>query len=151
MPPQLKVLLPLFAIFIVIFMVIRQFIVPASFGEYGFYRGNSLIDNANKKLVFSSKEVCIECHADINEKLHSDLHSDLSCIVCHGTGLEHANSPNSVKIIKNSGRENCGRCHSINPARSKDAVNQVDIAEHHKEKNDCIECHNPHQVWELKE
>jgi hypothetical protein len=151
MPPQLKVLLPAFAIFITIFIVIRHFLVPDSFGEYGYYRGNSLADIANKELVFANKEVCIDCHSDINEKLQSDLHSGLSCIVCHGAGLEHANAPDSIKIIKKSGRENCGRCHSINPARAKDAINQIDITEHHKEKNDCIECHNPHQVWEIKE
>ncbi len=151
MPPQLKVLLALFSIVIAIFLIIRNFLVPDSFGDYGHYRANALIDNASKELVFSNKEDCIECHSDINEKLQSDLHSGLSCIVCHGTGREHANAPDSIRIIKKSGRENCGRCHSINPARSKDVITQIDITEHHKEKNDCIECHNPHQVWELKE
>ena len=151
MPPQLKVLILLFAIVISLFVIIRQFLVPDSFGEYGHYRAASLIDNANKELVFSGKEACIECHSDINEMLLSDLHSGLSCNICHGPGLEHANAPDSIKIIKLSGRENCGRCHSINPARAKDAINQIDIIEHHKEKNDCIECHNPHQVWEIKE
>jgi hypothetical protein len=151
MPPQLKVLLPLFAIFITIFIIIRHFLVPASFGEYGHYRGNSLKDNVNKEMVFASKETCIECHPDMNEKLMSDLHSSLSCLVCHGTGLEHANSPDSANIVKKSGRAHCGRCHSINPARAKDAITQIDIVEHHKEKDNCIECHNPHRVWELKE
>jgi hypothetical protein len=151
MPPQLKILLPLFAIFITIFVIIRHFLVPASFGEYGHYRGNSLTDNANKEMVFASKETCIECHPDMNEKLMSDLHSGLSCLVCHGPGLEHVNAPDSANIVKKSGRAHCGRCHSINPARAKDAITQIDIAEHHKEKENCIECHNPHQVWELKE
>jgi hypothetical protein len=151
MPPQLKTLLTLFLIFIAIFFVIRHFLVPASFGEFGHYRGDAIIDISNKEMVFANREVCIECHSDINEKLQSDLHANLSCIVCHGPGLEHASFPDSVKIIKKSGRENCGRCHSINPARPKDMINQIDIVEHHKEKNDCIECHNPHQVWELKE
>jgi len=150
MPPQLKVLLPIFAIIVLVFVIIRHFLVPDSFGELGHYRANSLIDNANKEMVFASKKICIECHADISEKLQSDLHASLSCVVCHGPGLEHAYSPKTVKIIKKSGRENCGRCHSINPARLKEAVNQVDIVEHHKDKKDCIECHNPHQVWELK-
>ena len=118
--------------------------------DNGHYRANSLIDNANKEMVYASKKMCIECHADIGEKLHSDLHASLSCVVCHGPGLEHANSPKTVKIIKMSGRENCGRCHALNPARLKEAVDQIDVVEHHKDKNDCIECHNPHAVWELK-
>jgi DnaJ-class molecular chaperone len=151
MPPQLKVLIPLFVIFIAIFVVIRHFLVPVSFGEYGHYRGNSLIDNANREIVYSTKETCIECHPDINEKLQSDLHAHLSCVVCHGPGLEHANSPDASNIIKLSGRDHCGRCHGLNPARAKDAITQIDVKAHHIEKDNCIECHNPHQVWELKE
>ena len=150
MPPQLKVLLPIFAIIVLVFLIIRHFLVPDSFGENGHYRATSLIDNANKEMVYASKKMCIECHADIGEKLHSDLHASLSCVVCHGPGLEHSNSPKTVPIIKMSGREHCGRCHALNPARLKEAVNQIDVVEHHKDKKDCIECHNPHAVWELK-
>jgi hypothetical protein len=151
MPPQLKVLLPLFAIFILVFIVIRHFLVPDTFGQYGHYRGNSLIDNENRPQVYSNKATCIECHPDIYEKLQSDLHTGLSCVICHGPGLEHANSPDTLNIIKKSGREHCGRCHNINPARAAGAITQIDVSQHHTEKNDCIECHNPHAVWELKE
>ena len=151
MPPQLKVLLPLFTIFILIFLVISHFLVPDSFYENGHYRSNALHDLANMEMLTASKETCIECHPDINEKLLSDKHSGLSCLVCHGPGLVHANDPGSLNIIKKSGREHCGRCHSINPARSENVITQIDIAEHNIETDNCIECHNPHQVWELKE
>ncbi len=151
MPPQLKVLLPLFAIFILVFIIIRHFLVPDSFGEFGFYRGNALNDNANKELVFSNKKACIECHDDIGALLETDMHAGLSCVVCHGTGLEHAENPDASNIIKKSGREHCGRCHAINPARPADIITQIDVKEHHTERDDCIECHNPHAVWELKE
>jgi hypothetical protein len=151
MPPQLKVLLPLFAAFILIFIVFRHFLVPVSFGQYGHYRGNSLIDNANREMVYSNKETCIECHPDIYEKLQSDLHANLSCVICHGPGLEHAINPDSTNIVKKGSRAHCGRCHSLNPARAAGVITQIDVAEHHKEKNDCIECHNPHAVWDLKE
>jgi hypothetical protein len=150
MPPQLKVLLPLFAIFIAFFLVIRIFLVPDSFYEFGHYRGNSLIDNKNKELVFANKETCIECHPDIYEKLLTDKHAGLSCVICHGPGLEHSNSPDATNIVKKSGRAHCGRCHGINPARSS-LITQIEIDKHHIEKDNCIECHNPHQVWEIKE
>jgi NAD-dependent dihydropyrimidine dehydrogenase PreA subunit len=151
MPPQLKVLIPLFAAFVIIFLIIRHFIVPASFYEKGHYRANALIDIANREVVYSNKETCIDCHPDMYEKLQSDKHAHLNCLVCHGPGLEHANSPDSANIVKKSGREHCGRCHSINPARAEGAITQIDIKTHHIEKDNCIECHNPHQVWEIKE
>lgn len=151
MPEQLKRLLPLFVIFISLFILVRHFLVPDSFGEYGYYRGDALIDHENKEIVYSTTESCIECHPDIMEIMEMDLHSELSCLVCHGPGLQHSLNPESVGIEKPSGREFCGLCHSINPARSTNMVFQVDIREHHPERNDCIDCHNPHAVWEIKE
>ena len=151
MPPQLKVLVPLFAVFISIFLILRIFLVPDTFYEFGHYRGNSLADNANKEFVFSNKETCIECHPDIYEKQQSDLHAGLSCLICHGTGREHTESPEPSNILKKSGRDHCGRCHGNNPARSPNIITQINIEDHYSEKTNCIECHNPHQVWELTE
>ena len=148
MLPQLKVLMPLFGIFILIFLIIRHLLIPDSFGQDGYYRAASLNDNSHNKIVYAVKSQCIECHADIGEKLSSDVHSDLSCVTCHGPGLDHVNAPESVKIMKPGTRNDCSRCHALNPARQKSVINQIDPAKHHIEKNDCIECHNPHQVWE---
>ncbi|MCK4921588.1 MAG: hypothetical protein KAS71_11115 [Bacteroidales bacterium] len=151
MPEQLKRLFPLFAIFIIIFLIIRHLLIPDTFGLYGHYRGDALKDNANIELVYASKEACIECHSDIREMLEMDEHSDISCLSCHGPGLEHVENPETANIEKPGSREFCGRCHAINPARSTNMIIQVDIKEHHAEKKDCIDCHNPHQVWEIKE
>lgn len=148
MLPQLKVLLLLFGIFITIFLIARHFLIPDSFGQYGHYRGNSLKENADNEVVYSTKNQCIECHQDINEMLISDVHAEISCISCHGPGLEHVKAPEKQKIEKPGGRVNCGLCHAFNPARPKSAINQIDIVEHHKEIDNCVECHNPHQVWE---
>ena len=148
MPPQLKRLIPLFVAFIGLFLIIRYLLIPDSFGQYGHYRGDSLIDNASKEVVFASREQCIECHEDVKEKLENDVHADLSCLTCHGPGLAHVDNPEADNIIKESGREFCGRCHHINAARPIDVVFQVDIKTHHTENDNCIECHNPHQVWE---
>ncbi|MEN8226576.1 MAG: cytochrome c3 family protein [Bacteroidota bacterium] len=148
MPAQLKRLIPLFIIFVGLFLIVRYFLVPDSFGQYGHYRGESLKDNASKEVVFASREQCYDCHEDMQEKLENDVHSDLSCLTCHGPGLAHVTDPIEAKISKESGREFCGRCHDMNAARPIDVVLQVDIKTHHTEKQDCIECHNPHQVWE---
>jgi hypothetical protein len=151
MPSQLKVLLVLFTAFIAVFLIARHFLVPESFGQYGHYRGNSLSDNAGRELVFASKPDCIDCHSDIYDMIQSDKHAKLSCLICHGPGLEHVNNPDASNILKKSGRTHCGRCHAINPARAAGVITQIDIASHHIEKDNCIECHNPHKVWEIKE
>ena len=148
MPSQLKRLIPMFIVFIGLFLLVRHFLVPDSFGQYGHYRGDALIDVAAKELVHASKEDCYDCHDDIQEKLYNDLHADLSCLICHGPGLEHVDNPEAGNILKKSGREFCGRCHQFNAARSTDVIWQIDIKTHYTEKEDCIECHNPHEVWE---
>ena len=152
MPPQLKTLLPLFAVFVVLFLVARHFLIPESFGKYGHYRANSLDEIAALPIHYAGKAVCIECHDTEAALLASDAHSVLSCEVCHGPNAKHADDPDyKQSIIKQGTREFCGRCHSLNPARKIEVINQIDIKEHHPEKTNCIDCHNPHAVWELKE
>lgn len=151
MPQQLKVLLTLFAVFIIIFLIIQRLLIPDSFGDLGHYRADALKDYEAKELIHAGKETCIECHDDIYELLISDMHAGLSCEVCHGPGMKHANSMEASDIMINDRREHCGRCHEINPARPKDVITQIDLAEHNADREKCIECHNPHQVWEINE
>ncbi len=150
MPPQIKRLLPLFAIFIALFLLVRHFLVPASFGEYGHYRGLSLQENAAVVPHYAGKAACIECHGDVNDSLTSDVHTVLSCEVCHGPGLSHANNPDSVSLNRPSGRNFCGLCHSFNPSRPAGVIKEIDLSNHYVDK-DCIQCHNPHKPWELKD
>ncbi|MBN2172637.1 MAG: NapC/NirT family cytochrome c [Bacteroidales bacterium] len=150
MPVQLKTLLPLFILFILAFLIIRHFLVPDSFGQNGHYRAESLEENADHPIFYAGKAVCIECHDDIAALLDSDAHSGLSCEVCHGPGALHADDF-EIKLEKPGTREFCGSCHQIHPARRIEVINQVDIKEHHLERKNCIDCHNPHAVWDLKE
>ena len=41
-PPHLKRFALAFTLFISVFLIIRHFLVPETFGQYGFYRGASL-------------------------------------------------------------------------------------------------------------
>ena len=150
MPPQLKTLLPLLAIFVVIFLVVRSFLIPESFGKYGHYRANSLLEISEHPVKYAGKSACIECHDTEAAQLTSDAHSELSCEVCHGPGAKHVDDFD-IKLERPGTREFCGECHSINPARKIEIINQIDIKSHHPEKENCIGCHNPHAVWELKE
>ena len=151
MPPQLKTLLPFLAVFICIFLVARHFLVPESFGKYGHYRATSLDDNAALPAHYAGKSVCIDCHDTEAGLLTSDKHAGLTCEVCHGPGAAHADDPEKNILIKPGTREFCGKCHDMNPARRTEVINQVDIKTHHIERGNCIDCHNPHAVWELKD
>ena len=150
MPPQIKRLLPLFALFIGLFLLVRHFLVPATFGEYGHYRGMSLRENAENSRHYAGKTACAECHDDMASELASDVHSGLSCEICHGPGLDHATYSDSVGISKPSGRDFCGLCHSLNPARKKNVIVTIDLNDHNPE-YDCIMCHPSHKPTELKE
>jgi len=148
MPTQLNRILLLFIAFIGLFLLVRHFLIPDTFGQYGHYRGDSLEENKSRKTVFANREDCFTCHTEIQEKLEGEMHAGLSCLICHGPGGAHVEDPQLGNIEKESGREFCGRCHDTNPARSTDLVYQVDIHTHHPEKTDCIDCHNPHTLWE---
>jgi hypothetical protein len=148
MPAQLRRLIPMFVVFIGLFLLIRHFLVPDTFGQYGHYRGDALVDIESSEPVHASKEDCYDCHSDMKEMIENDVHAELSCLICHGTGRVHADNPESTNIEKHSGREFCGRCHQLNAARLPWVITQIDIKTHHTELDNCIECHNPHQVWE---
>ena len=149
-PPHIRRLMLAFAVFISIFLLVRHFLRPETFGEYGPYRGAALIDNAQYEIHYSGQQACFECHQDIEDLKAQDVHSEIRCETCHGPGQKHVVSSDTTDIFVPAGREFCGLCHTMNAARPKDAVFQIDIKEHNVEKN-CTECHNAHQPWEMKE
>jgi hypothetical protein len=147
-PPQLTRLSIAFAIFISLFLLLRHFLVPDTFGQYGHYRGASLIDNESVEIHYAGQQACFECHQDIEDLKLEDVHSTIHCETCHGPGQKHVVSGDIADIIKPSGREFCGSCHAKNAAKPKETIFQVNLAEHNTGKN-CVECHNPHQPWAM--
>jgi hypothetical protein len=148
-PPQIPRLALAFAIFISLFLLLRHFLVPDTFGKYGHYRAASLEDNALPEIHYSGQVACFKCHQAIEDKKSQDVHSEIHCETCHGPGEKHVISSKAADIFKPAGREFCGKCHELNAAKLKSAVFQVDLTKHNTGKN-CIECHNPHQPWEMK-
>src|SRR4030042_4403615 len=149
-PPQLKRLGLAFAIFILLFILIRHLLVPETFGEYCFYRGASLADIAELPIQFSGQKACLDCHPDIEDMKQQDVHSEIRCETCHGPGQQHTEKGDTSKIAKPSSREFCGLCHAKNAAKQKNVIFQVDLDENNVSKN-CIDCHNPHQPWKMPE
>jgi hypothetical protein len=149
-PPQLKRLGLAFAIFITAFLILRHFLIPESFGQFGFYRGASLDEISQNPLKFAGQKMCLECHQDIDDLKQQDVHSDVNCESCHGPGQKHSENGDTTLLDLSVSRESCGICHSKNAAKKKEAVFQVNLKEHNVGKK-CIECHNPHRPWEMKE
>jgi Cytochrome c554 and c-prime len=148
LPPQINRLFLAFSMFIVLFLVARHFLKPASFGKYGHYRAEVLGEIQQTETHYAGQKACFECHQDIEDRKAQDVHADIHCETCHGPGLKHVTSAAAEDILKPSGREFCGSCHALNAAKPRGAIAQVDLKKHNIEKN-CIECHNPHQPWAM--
>jgi len=148
MPPQIKRLALLFAIFIGFFFVLRYFLVPESFGEFGHYRGLSLVENQAKMPKYAGQKACADCHQDMVDLKAPNEHKTVSCETCHGPGLAHVNSTDSIiPMLVPKSPEFCARCHAKNAARKSDNIVQINVKEHNPGEN-CTECHNPHSPWQ---
>jgi hypothetical protein len=167
MPEQIKRLISVFAIFIVLFLIMRQVLKPSSFGEIGHYRALAIQENKMKELKYAGSESCTKCHDDLRAEKAAGKHRQLKCEVCHGPGLKHGlyvekvngELPDSLVLYKPVRRKDCAICHQINAARIKiqfDTINntmihQINVLEHNlldtdtKKEYKCIDCHNPHQ------
>ena len=152
MPPQLKRLVLIFLIIISLFLIIRHFLVPESFGEYGHYRGLALAEIQADTLKYLGESACAGCHDNIANTKGQHEHVSLSCKTCHGPGHDHVKSlevgDSLIKPDIPDKREFCLICHAQNAARSTEEVAQVD-PEDHNAGLVCMECHNPHDPLEM--
>jgi len=140
LPPQILRLVLLALAIVGSYFAARSFLVPPSFGQYGWYRGDALAEIASREPVFAGKQSCDECHSDILHKLAKDAHKTLSCEGCHGVSREHSNNPD-ILPVKATG-SHCVRCHEANLARPA-WLKQIVVKNHYGPK--CTECHLPHQ------
>jgi len=131
-----------FVVGIVVFLVIRGFLVPKSFGEYGHYRGDAISDVAAKPVNFAGHEMCEACHSDVFDKKKDGKHAHVNCEACHGPQARHADDPASVQPPKLDTAVLCVRCHEANAAKPK-TFPQVASADH-SSGMPCDTCHQPH-------
>jgi hypothetical protein len=142
MPKQIIRLLIAFAIFVCLFIVIKHFLVPESFGDIGHYRAKSIAENADHDIKFVGSAMCITCHNDIDTVKKTGVHALINCESCHGPGYKHVSDPVTNKLDKPDERTDCGLCHGENSTRPS-IIKQVDLAKHNIN-NKCVKCHNPH-------
>jgi Cytochrome c3 len=140
MPPQVFRIFLLAVGIVGSYVVARSFLTPPSFNQYGWYRGEALVELTMRDRVYAGKKACEECHSDEYQKLVKHEHKGLSCEGCHGPGNAHADDPRKDNIDKSTYAV-CLRCHEANPSRPK-SQKQIVSKSHYPGK--CVECHVPH-------
>jgi len=147
MQPHLKRVFMLLVIAIIGFVFVRSMIVPESFGEYGWYRANSINDIRNFQVKHAGSASCGEesCHKTIYSIWKGSGHKTVNCETCHGPSEEHVSNVRISPTPANDSRDFCGLCHFKRAARPE-GFPQID-PEIHGENLKCTYCHNPHKPW----
>ena len=127
---------------LVLFLIVRGFLVPRSFGQYGHYRGNAIGEVAALPVSYAGHQTCESCHADVLEVKSKGVHKGVACESCHGPLAKHADDPSSVQPTKLDVAKLCVRCHEANMAKPK-TFPQV-ASEEHSGGAVCTSCHQPH-------
>ncbi|HLW55569.1 MAG TPA: multiheme c-type cytochrome [Candidatus Angelobacter sp.] len=125
-----------------IFIIVRGFLVPRSFGQYGHYRGDAIQEVASKPIVYAGHQVCEGCHADVLDVKSRGKHTRVACESCHDAQAAHADDPSSAKPEKLDTAVLCVRCHEASNAKPK-WYPQV-VSADHAGGLPCDTCHQPH-------
>ena len=87
----------LFVIAFLVFWVIRGYVVPKSFGQYGHYRGAALGELAAHPAKFAGHETCETCHSDVADIHQKGAHAHVNCEACHGALYQRLPVPEQPK------------------------------------------------------
>ena len=130
-------------------LVVRHLLVPATFGEYGFYRAAALDDEKARQPRHTGRAACADCHEEIVKKHAKDVHASVECETCHGVGGKHVQNNDAPMALPNT-KEDCLVCHRLLDARPG-SFPQVDWQKHYqfvgvKEPTTaCVRCHSGHE------
>jgi hypothetical protein len=131
----------LFVVALLVFLLIRVYVVPRSFGQYGHYRGAAIGEIAARPIRFAGHKTCETCHTDQAAAKQGGKHAHVNCEACHGALAGHADDPASVVPAKPATADLCIRCHAVSAAKPKGFPQ---IAADHSSGVPCETCHQPH-------
>jgi len=138
-----------FLALLIVFLVARAVLTPASFGVYGHYRAAALEEIRAREVTFAGRAACLDCHDEINAVKKNGKHAGLGCEACHGPLQAHVADPSTVVPEKPNAKTLCLVCHMENLAKPRNFP-QINPKEHADDDN-CIKCHNPHAPLPVKE
>jgi len=141
----------LLVILMVVVVVGRHFVVPSSFGEMGYYRGDALYEFMEKTPEHGGAAACAECHEDMAEARSQGAHAVVQCEVCHAALATHVRDGDKfADMAVNRSWKLCAYCHEHLVARPATQP-QIVITEHLELKPEapvppeaCLDCHDPH-------
>jgi hypothetical protein len=142
MPQQVTRLGIAFAVLAIVFVAVRQTLVPDTFGDAGHYRAAAVDSIEAQPLKYAGHEECTLCHRPIAEKRSASKHSGVSCEVCHGPAAEHVAAPGNVRPPAPRERGFCPLCHGYDASRPS-GFPQIDPVAHNPTVP-CMTCHDPH-------
>ena len=141
-----------------LFLLFRAFMIPHSFGDFGFFRGDNVQEQMDPPITFAPKETCADCHPDVAQKHSGGQHQPVQCQNCHEplsvhVNLETGDFLDAMPIDRST--KLCLRCHRQLPSRRSDFP-QIDLEKHlptdrMQNPEACVTCHNPHSPFEFKE
>jgi hypothetical protein len=138
----------------IVFVLVRHFAIPETFGMYGHYRAASIAEHADRILIHGAPGACAQCHDEQAEAASEGKHGSVSCEVCHAPLGSHIEADEKVADMPvNRTTRLCGWCHQRLVSRPKDFP-QVNLSDHVIEKGGepaeavCLECHDAHNPSE---
>lgn len=132
-----------FAAGLILFLTVRTFAVPHSFGQYGHYRADAMNDIAARPISFAGHDACVMCHQDVYDLKKTGKHANVACEACHGALAVHADDPSKLTPQRPDTAVLCARCHEANAAKPK-SFPQV-VTKEHSGGMACNTCHVPHK------
>ena len=120
------------------FFVLRNFIVPDSFGVqhsyiYGYYRGAADAEQAALPTLYQGSSACVECHAKAAAVWTEGKHAGVPCEACHGICRAGKNEAGE-KPVADSSIEACKKCHAALLGRPAKFPQVVSLDQHVQEK-----------------
>lgn len=151
---HVKRLVLFFVIAAVLGLVVKMIATPRSFGKYGHYRGDAIMDERNREIRHMTNDSCLACHPYIKEMHLGGIHKTVSCEFCHGPYADHVKDGKKIAALPIKHGEEikslCLRCHNrIIRARPKESIKMISMPQHLEEKHVrtdhvCDQCHNVH-------
>lgn len=132
----------LFAGGLIAFAIVRQALIPADFGDIGFYRAGALDDSRAIPIQYGGQAACLDCHYALEGTPKENRHAAIRCEACHGPLARHvADAGNNTPTVLNP-RLLCLSCHTKG-AGKPGTFPQIVVATHEPNRV-CVDCHRAH-------
>lgn len=128
--------------FITLVLLIRTFIIPRELKEVGSQRTSAIERELAREIRYAGSSLCRDCHEDEYDLKRQGYHRNLSCELCHGPAMAHAEDPSEEDLSAPRERKYCPLCHQYNLSRPT-GFPQVN-PQVHNPLDPCIACHDPH-------